>query len=102
MDLPGLDRWGRDQDDAMQKLASSLPRYAAVVCRVRGARCATTSAMTSPVRDMAKDRRRRLVGASLETTRLPPLGMGRCDYPRAGVRALASTASTEATMVAAA
>jgi len=30
---PGLDRWGRDEDDALAKLSSYLPRYTAVATR---------------------------------------------------------------------
>jgi hypothetical protein len=30
MDWPGLDRWGTSEDDALEKLTSYLPRYAAV------------------------------------------------------------------------
>jgi hypothetical protein len=30
---PGLDRWGKDEDDALARLESYLPRYAAVAAR---------------------------------------------------------------------
>jgi hypothetical protein len=30
---PGLDRWGRDEEDALAKLASYVPRYAGVAAR---------------------------------------------------------------------
>lgn len=33
MDWPGLDRWGRTDDDAIARLTSYLPRYAAVAER---------------------------------------------------------------------
>ncbi len=33
MDWPGLDRWGTSEDDAVQKLRSYVPRYAAVAER---------------------------------------------------------------------
>lgn len=33
MDWPGLDRWDRNQDDALTKLATYLPRYASVAER---------------------------------------------------------------------
>jgi hypothetical protein len=33
MDWPGLDRWGTSEDDALRKLASYIPRYAAVAER---------------------------------------------------------------------
>ena len=33
MDWPGLDRWGTSEDDALEKLGSYLPRYAAVADR---------------------------------------------------------------------
>jgi hypothetical protein len=33
MDWPGLDRWGTSEDDALAKLTSYLPRYAAVAER---------------------------------------------------------------------
>jgi hypothetical protein len=33
MDWPGLDRWGTSEDDALDKLASYLPRYAGVAER---------------------------------------------------------------------
>ena len=33
MDWPGLDRWGTSEDDALQKLATYLPRYADVAKR---------------------------------------------------------------------
>ena len=32
-DWPGLDRWGKDEDDALAKLSSSVPRYAPVAER---------------------------------------------------------------------
>ncbi len=32
-DWPGLDRWGKDDDDALKKLSSYLPRYTAVADR---------------------------------------------------------------------
>jgi hypothetical protein len=33
MDWPGLDRWGKSEDDALAKLSSYLPRYAGVAER---------------------------------------------------------------------
>jgi hypothetical protein len=33
LDWPGLDRWGTDEDDAVAKLSSYVPRYAAVAER---------------------------------------------------------------------
>jgi hypothetical protein len=33
MDWPGLDRWGTSEDDALEKLASYIPRYAGVAER---------------------------------------------------------------------
>jgi hypothetical protein len=35
MDWPGLDRWGTSEDDALEKLLSYVPRYAAVAERAR-------------------------------------------------------------------
>ena len=35
MDWPGLDRWGKTDDDAIEKLTSYLPRYAGVATRAR-------------------------------------------------------------------
>lgn len=32
-DWPGLDRWGRDEDDALGKLSAYLPRYSGVAER---------------------------------------------------------------------
>ena len=34
MDWPGLERWGRSEDDALATLESYLPRYADVARRV--------------------------------------------------------------------
>ena len=33
MDWPGLDRWGKDEDDALEKLSRYVPRYAPVAER---------------------------------------------------------------------
>jgi hypothetical protein len=38
MDWPGLDRWGTSEEDALEKLASYLPRYADVAKRAGMAR----------------------------------------------------------------
>jgi hypothetical protein len=44
MDWPGLDRWGTSEDDALRKLATYIPRYAAVA--ERAARTADFAAQT--------------------------------------------------------
>ena len=33
LDWPGLDRWGTSEDDAVEKLLSTIPRYAGVAER---------------------------------------------------------------------
>ena len=38
MDWPGLDRWGTSEEDALEKLASYVPRYAGVAKRAGMAR----------------------------------------------------------------